>query len=150
MMPSSVWVGEIRSRAEVRIGILSQDLEKAPPGPEPEDTSQRRDVIGKRATSGISKDQAHRYESLAGDPRARTEAARATDADFAETRAKKERPTFEGLLAVRRAAAEDADVILASCPRLERPTGSAPLWNQRRNASIADPNTESLNPDWAG
>ena len=41
-------VSEIRLRACMRIGELARELDKAPPGPEPEDMSQRRDITPKK------------------------------------------------------------------------------------------------------
>lgn len=40
----AVWFSEIRLRATIRIGELVRELDKAPPGPELEDTSKRRDI----------------------------------------------------------------------------------------------------------
>lgn len=67
------WVAEIKLRAHVRIGELSAELEKAPPGPTPEDTSQRWELSTKAATlkaAGISTSVAHRAEQLAANPAA--------------------------------------------------------------------------------
>jgi hypothetical protein len=99
-------VAEIQYRAEIRMGELSQDLDAIR---ERDEQGRLLPTSGKQAkgdtlrAAGVSTSTAHRYESLAGDPRARAEAARATDAYFAETRAKKERPTVgaEGAFALR-------------------------------------------------
>lgn len=63
---------EIRLRAKRRVGEISKSLETAPPGPQPKDASQRRDVTKKRdalKAAGVSKDEAHRCEKLASVPK---------------------------------------------------------------------------------
>jgi hypothetical protein len=66
------------------MGELSQDLEKAETLGQSGEV--RLPINGKQAkgdvlrVAGLSTSTAHRYESLAGDPRARTAAAEATDA----------------------------------------------------------------------
>jgi hypothetical protein len=75
--PTETRFAEIKMRAIIKIGELSRDLEKADPGPEPKDTSHRREVSKTKALkeAGISKSAANRYEQLAGPREKQAQAA---------------------------------------------------------------------------
>ncbi len=87
-----VWMTEIRRRAEVRIGELSRDLEKAQRGDGPAGAfalpDGRKSKTQALADAGISTSTAHEYEQLTGGADARGEAAaRAAEVFFAKARA---------------------------------------------------------------
>ncbi len=74
-----VWMTEIRRRAEVRIGELSRELDKAQRGDGPAGTfalpDGRKSKTQALADAGISTSTAHEYEQLTGGADARGEAA---------------------------------------------------------------------------
>lgn len=97
-----VWMTEIRRRAEIRIGELSRDLNRAPPGPMPEDMSGRADISSKvetLAAAGISRSTANEYEQLTGGNTERAQAAAkgAVEAAFAKARETKTPVTAKAL-----------------------------------------------------
>jgi len=93
------WVAEIRLRAEMRIGELSRDLEKAPPGPPakkiPSGAPRYLSKTDTLKAAGITLDQASRAERIA-EPKAR----KAVEQYLAEQIEKKKAPTLEGALRV--------------------------------------------------
>ena len=110
-----VWTREIKARAAIRIGELSQDLEKkGDVGRPPKNMSHERDQLhGKRDAlkdAGLSKSTANRYEELAGgkDQRGRAAAQSAADLHFARARQEQKPVTMEGLRGAIKGAVEAA------------------------------------------
>src|SRR6185369_14121628 len=126
-----VWLSEIKSRACIRIGEISRELEKANPGPAPKDSSQRWEVSSKAvalADAGISTSTANRYEQLAGGHEVNgiAAAAVATDKYFAEARATKTPSTMQGLKAAVDRAVDDA--MGGSPPKRSKPAEPSKLY----------------------
>ncbi len=114
---------EIRRRAEIRIGELSRELDKAPTRVGEEITSTRMEVIVPKAKAladaGISTSAAHNYEQLTGGPDARGEAAakRAIEETLAKGRAERTPVSAKEL----RSAIKEAIVALFLAPASRPP-----------------------------